>query len=168
MLKFKSSRQCLAPPRMWISGWLLCCLAVWTGLGSLSAVRAEASPGAGIDTQLLAEPQLDLAGSSWQVIELRGRPVFSVQALTLTFEAPGRLFGHSGCNAYAASYVQHQTQLYVADVRHTLRECTSPQAAQNEREFLRMLESTREAKRDPEGKLVIFSTQGTFLAAEIR
>lgn len=174
MLKFKPFKQGFAPQAMWINTLLIAGLAVSIGLFGVPVAQAVASTGPEIEIRPPGELTEGLetverlAGSSWQVVELRGRPVLSVQALTLTFEEPGRLSGHSGCNAYAASYVQQQSQLYVADVRQTLRECTSAVAAQNEREFLRILEGSREARRDAEGNLVIFSTQGTFQAVEIR
>jgi putative lipoprotein len=101
-------------------------------VGSLLLLLAAAASACGA-VRRQSEP---LAGTSWILTELRGRaPAQSGGALTLRFEAGGRLGGNSGCNEFAGSYVSAAGSWTTTDMVSTLRACAEQALNEQEAEF---------------------------------
>lgn len=99
-----------------------------------------------------------LAGTSWRLVELNGRPpVSGGDAITLSFAADEpRVSGNGGCNLYNGPYTQDGASLRFGPLASTRRACVDPAAGTQETAYLRALESTtRYAVED--GRLVLYS-----------
>jgi heat shock protein HslJ len=87
-----------------------------------------------------------LAGTSWNVVNINnGREavvgIVSGSALTMAFDADGRVSGTTGCNRYTAEYWAEGDTLRFSSVGATRLACADQALAEQEQAFLRALES---------------------------
>jgi heat shock protein HslJ len=66
-----------------------------------------------------------LAGTSWRVVAINGRPTPATGPYTMSFEA-NRLGARFGCNSIGASYVQRGDELDVSQAISTKMACAEP------------------------------------------
>lgn len=96
----------------------------------------------------------DLAGTAWQVGGYNnGRQavvgVTTGSALSLAFDANGRLSGSGGCNRFTGSYRADGKSLSIGPLAATRKACAQPEGVmQQEAAYLRALESAATAQRE--------------------
>lgn len=81
-----------------------------------------------------------LEGSRWTATQIDGQPpVAGGPALMLSFEADGRLSGHSGCNGYGGAYAVNGSALTLSEMMGTLMACADDPLNAQESAFLQAL-----------------------------
>ena len=88
-------------------------------------------------------PLADLAGTSWRVVLVNGRPTPAVGDYTVRFDRGGNLGARFGCNAMGGRYTMVGGTLTVRDLSQTLMGCPEP-AATFEREGAAVLSQPME------------------------
>ncbi|HYH82493.1 MAG TPA: META domain-containing protein [Longimicrobium sp.] len=110
-----------------------------------------------------------LAGTSWRLEELGGRPAVAVPGggvPTLTFAADEpRASGNGGCNMFNGSFTQTDASLRLGPLASTRRACTDDAANAQETAYLRALESTTRFTVSGD-QLVLYA--GTQVVARLR
>jgi heat shock protein HslJ len=109
-----------------------------------------------------------LAGTSWSVVNINnGRQavvgMVSGSTVTMAFDTAGRVSGTAGCNRYHAAYKAGGDTLRFSSVAATRMACAEPAVDEQERAFLRALESVatlgfegnRLVMRDQDGAMAI-------------
>lgn len=94
------------------------------------------------------QPALDLAGSTWIVEEIAGRPTLQENRPTLAFAPAGRLSGTTGVNRFTASYLVVGDELSFGPLA-TTRRMGSP--AENEQQQLLLAGLSRPCRIRLEG-----------------
>jgi len=87
-----------------------------------------------------------LAATSWSVVNINnGRQavvgMVSGSTVTMAFDTAGRVSGTTGCNRYTAAYSANGDTLRFSSVAATRMACADPAVDEQERAFLRALES---------------------------
>jgi heat shock protein HslJ len=134
---------------------------VWMALvAGLAACAAAPEPAPGASSGSGASAQAEpLAGSSWTLTELDGRPPVPAPAAvpTLQFDArEARANGNTGCNLYNGPYAQDGDALRLGPLASTRRACTDDAANRQETAFLQALGSTTRFTRAA-GVLVLYA-----------
>jgi heat shock protein HslJ len=111
----------------------------WLGAGlALAACMGPRAAGAGGPT----EP---LAGTSWRLTELNGRPPVALPgggAPTLEFaQGEARASGNGGCNQFNGPFTQDGASVHFGPLVSTRRACADPSANAQETAYLRALET---------------------------
>lgn len=93
-----------------------------------------------------AEQARSLAGTSWTVTNINnGRQAVvgtvTGSVVTVAFDKSGRAHGSTGCNQFTASYTAAGNALRFSNVAATRRACADPAMDEQERAFLRAIES---------------------------
>lgn len=94
---------------------------------------------------LVAQARL-LAGTSWNVTMINNGKeavvgVVDGSAVTMSFDAAGRVSGSAGCNRYTAAYTVDGDMLRFTKAAATRMACADPAVSRQEQQFLRALES---------------------------
>jgi len=77
---------------------------------------------------LAPAPLTELAGTSWRVVAVDGRPTPATGDYTLRFDASGGLGAHFGCNGMGGQYRLTGDLLTVGNLASTLMGCPEPAA----------------------------------------
>jgi heat shock protein HslJ len=93
-----------------------------------------------------AKQSQSLAGTSWTVTNVNnGRQavvgVVTGSVLTIAFDEVGRAHGTTGCNQFTAAYTTEGNALRFSKVATTRRACADPALDEQEKAFLRAIES---------------------------
>jgi len=129
-------------------------------LGGDGAVLATFAP----------QPQ-SLAGSSWLATGINNGKggVVSVQAdtrVTMSFAKDGKATGSAGCNNYTSTYQEGGGALTFTPAAATRRMCATPGVMEQERFFLKALETVATMRMEGDG--LELRTQDGALAVELR
>lgn len=111
----------------------------------------------GVSLPTRAEAQSPLAGTSWVLTELNGKPPVPGGVIpTLNFSADGTsVSGNGGCNTFSGAYTATDTSIDIGPLIATRRACVDPLANTQETEYFQALEAaTRYAIVD--GQLVLY------------
>jgi putative lipoprotein len=76
---------------------------------------------------------LALADTEWALETVAGEPIDSERAITVAFDAGGRVTGNAGCNRFFGSYVVEGEKIAVGHLGATQMACPPEQMAQEER-----------------------------------
>lgn len=110
-----------------------------------------------------ATPEATLAGTSWTLTELGGKPpVASARPVSLEFGLDGRVNGSAGCNRYTATYTEAAGKLQVGQGASTRMMCPGEGVMEQEAAFLKALTGALSVTRDGE-RLTIKAADGTTL-----
>ena len=104
----------------------------WMTLGAV--VLAAAALLLGCST-----PAPSLANTNWSLVSINGQPPIAGRALTLSFQADGRLVGDSGCNGYGGQYQVNGGSITVSQLASTLRACAEQPLNDQESAFQKAL-----------------------------
>jgi heat shock protein HslJ len=112
----------------------------------------------------VASSAATLAGTSWTLAEatIAGKSVASVAEATLAFDANGTaISGSTGCNRFAGTYAQTDSNLTIALGPVTLAACTDPAATAQESAILAQLPNAATFTIDQQ--LVLLDSNGKAL-----
>jgi heat shock protein HslJ len=134
--------------------------------GRLQLLSADGS----LRAALAPQPQT-LAGTSWSATAIHNgkgavASLVAGSAVTLTFGADGQASGSAGCNRYMARYQAEGSSLRFQPAAATRRMCPGEALMEQERAFLKALESVATARI--EGQRLELRTAGGSLAATLQ
>lgn len=101
-------------------------------------------------------PSSDLAGTSWAVQSINGRPT-QARAPSVDFAAEDRISGAGGCNRYTGVYEAADGAIAVRALGRTEMACGTP-AMQQEEAFFTVLDDAERYRRD--GETLVITAQG--------
>jgi heat shock protein HslJ len=97
-----------------------------------------------------------LAGTTWRLLSIQGRPVPAIPEVTLAFDGD-RISGNGGCNSFGGQFTYEPATgaLAVSGLLSTMRACA--EAARNDIEaaYLEALSGAAMASLDSNGHLVL-------------
>ncbi len=134
---------------------------VLTILAALSLGAGARAAAASPDLAVANEQRL--LAVSWQVHTLLGQRLQLPQPLVLHFVPQGLLEGNTGCNRLAAEYRLEGDSLRTVGLRRTQQVC-SPEAAQRQESLMQLLSGLQSYAFDADGRLILYSTEGTLAA----
>ena len=105
-----------------------------------------------------------LQGAEWVVEDIAGKGIVDRSRATLNFGEDGTVSGRASCNTYGATWTLSGESLTVSRGRATLMAC-SPALDNQEREFLRVLESANRFDITDDGTLMIHAASGETITA---
>ncbi len=105
-----------------------------------------------------------LTGAEWVVEDIGGKGIIDRSRATLNFGKDNRVAGRASCNTYGASWTLSGEGLTIDQGQSTLMSC-SPALDDQEREFLRLLESVARFDITDDGALVLQAADGGILTA---
>ncbi len=111
-------------------------------------------------------PHLLLQGTEWQVASLGGEDVFPSQALTLSFDAQGRVSGRAACNRYTGHYTLTGDGVAIDRVATTKMACDEP-TMEREQHFLALLEQVDRFDVTDGGSLKLISADQEVIRAHL-
>lgn len=124
----------------------------WTLLEEISKSNAEL-------------PQLDLTGSSWNLVSLRGNALVDQSQITLSFNEGNMLSGNAGCNTYRGSYSLQGLTFGSGALASTRMACLEPIMTQ-ETSFLQTLSAVR-IQELVNNQLLLITPQMEFLLFDL-
>jgi heat shock protein HslJ len=95
---------------------------------SVLAIAALLASAGCAGTPLAPAPLTDLAGTSWRVVAVDGRPTPATGDYSLRFNANGGLGARFGCNSMGGQYRLTGDLLTVSNLASTLMGCPEPAA----------------------------------------
>jgi heat shock protein HslJ len=109
-----------------------------------------------------------LAGSSWAVVSVNGRPPIPGHVPTVAFEAE-RISGSGGCNQFGGQYQADPTtgQFATRELGSTLIGCVAAGVSDFESAFLQVLGGATQVAFDPAGQLVLSGPIGRVVLVKL-
>ncbi|WP_322820670.1 META domain-containing protein [Chloroflexus sp.] len=102
----------------------------------------------------------DLTNRQWQLIEIDGQPpLHSEHALTIVFDATGRVNGFSGCNSFSGDYRINGATITLSNVMTTLMACADDAVTAQEIMFHQALQAVTQYELNA-GTLVLRDENG--------
>jgi heat shock protein HslJ len=98
-----------------------------------------------------------LAGTTWRLLSIQGRPVPVGPDVTLTFDDAGRVSGNGGCNGFGGQFTYEPATGAISVSRRvsTLRECLQAARTDLESAYLVALAGAAVATTDSDAHLVL-------------
>jgi heat shock protein HslJ len=115
---------------------------------------------------LAPTPSSDLAGTSWAVQSINGRPT-QVRAPSIEFAAEDRISGAGGCNRYTGVYEAADGAIAVRALGRTEMACDGP-VMQQEDAFFTVLDDAERYRRDGERLVITAEGGGSLVLAPQR
>lgn len=107
--------------------------------------------------EVATEPDPDLDGTSWIVIEINGNPVPEGIAISAHF-TDGVIGGEAPCNVYSAEYTQSGSEMNIDPPIMTQMYCDEENVMETEEGFTRALDSVKQVEL--EGDLLFMQDAG--------
>ena len=97
-----------------------------------------------------------LAGTTWRLLSIQGRPVAGIPEVTLAFDGD-RVSGNGGCNSFGGQFTYEPATgaLAVSGLLSTMRACAEPARNDVEAAYLKALPGVALASMDSAGHLVL-------------
>ena len=105
-----------------------------------------------------------LTGAEWVVEDIGGKGIIDRSRATLNFGEDSRVNGRASCNTYGASWNLSGEGFTIGKGQATLMAC-SPALDNQEREFLRLLETVQRFDISDDGALVLHASDGNTIVA---
>lgn len=105
-----------------------------------------------------------LQAEEWVVTSIGGEAVIANSRATLLFGADGQLSGNASCNRLIASYAVDGDDMTITPSGATMMAC-EPEAMDQERRLLGLLETVDAYRIDESGTLVLASASGGQITA---
>lgn len=128
-------------------------------LAASIAAAALVLPAAGANAQGAIA---GIDGTAWLVEDIAGRGVIDRAQTTISFDAPGRVSGSTGCNRYTGVATREGEALRFGPLAATKRACV-PALMDQEQKFLSAMEAVRGYAVDANGLLHLRGATGDLL-----
>lgn len=109
---------------------------------------------------------VDLEGSPWNLVSMRGEPLSGGSDITLEVE-DDRLGGYGGCNWYGATYTANDESFNLGTIERTQRACADEAIGAREEAYFRALNEV-EAYELGEATLILKDDRGVNLLEYVR
>jgi heat shock protein HslJ len=110
------------------------------------------------------DPASLLHGPEWSVEDIGGSAVVKDSKVTLNFGSDGNLSGGSSCNRFMTGYTLSGEALTISQSAGSMMMCDEPLMNQ-ERAFLALLATVNQFSIDPDGALLLKSSDGRSIRA---
>ncbi len=110
------------------------------------------------------DPASLLHGPEWAVEDIGGSALVKDSKVTLNFGSDGKLSGSSSCNRFMTGYTLSGEALTISESAGSMMACDEPLMNQ-ERTFLALLATVNQFNIDPDGALLLKSTDGRTIRA---
>lgn len=107
---------------------------------------------------------ISLEGTTWQLVDLAGKPLVSNHQPTMSFDE-GRVSGNASCNTYGGKYKLNADKIKFGMMMSTLMACADNAAMEQEQQYLALLRNA-ETWELRDGQLYLFSAEGETMVFE--
>jgi heat shock protein HslJ len=119
-------------------------LGIATVFPLLLAAGCASQPAATTETRPVQSPAVDLAGTSWKLVDLGGTPTLPGVEVTLEFPEAGKASGRASCNRFMGSVEISGTSIKFGPLAATKMACIDDAANAQE---VRYLDALQKAER---------------------
>ena len=128
-------------------------------LSFIALLTACSHPEHEAEPSTAAAADLELTGTSWQLVIIDGGEVVQESSATMLFPEQDKVVGNSGCNRYFGSVLVDGSAISFGDAGATMMACPEP-LMQQEQAFFAALSSIVRGEIDAESHLVLFDDVG--------